>query len=85
MERETIINFEESQEWAIIYTHNRLLLRTLQKLLKEYPEDVFYINKHADGAQTFQIHKEWIDIRPASISPFQRKRVNVKVRRNLHE
>ena len=38
-ERETIINYNEGEPTASVYTHNKALRRTLDKLAQERPED----------------------------------------------
>ena len=36
-ERETIINYNEAEQTASVYTHNKTLRRTLDKLAQERP------------------------------------------------
>lgn len=38
-EQETIINFNEADSTASVYTHNRALIRQLDKLAEERPGD----------------------------------------------
>ena len=38
-ERETIIGYNEAEQTASVYTHNKALRRTLDKLAQERPED----------------------------------------------
>lgn len=38
-EQETIINFNEAESTASVYTHNKTLIRKLDKLTQERPGD----------------------------------------------
>ena len=38
-EQETILNFNDKEKTASVYTHNRALQRGLQKLVEERPEE----------------------------------------------
>ena len=68
-ERETIINYNEADSTASVYTHNKALRRTLDKLAKERPEDCRVDRVSHDGAAAdFTIPKLWVKIRPPRIA-----------------
>lgn len=50
LEQETIINFNEAEPTASIYTHNGALKRRLEKLAKERPADRRHSAEEPPGA-----------------------------------
>lgn len=67
-ERETIINFNESEDTASVYTHNKPLRRRLEQLSKERPEDCrLYKVTHWGEAVEYYIPKSWLRINPIRI------------------
>ena len=68
-ERETIINFNEAEQTASVYTHNRTLRRTLDRLAQERPEDCRADRvSHEGAAADYIIPKAWVKIRPPRIA-----------------
>ena len=68
-ERETIINYNEAEQTASVYTHNKTLRRTLDKLAQERPDDCHIDKVSHDGAATdYTVPKMWIKIRPPRIA-----------------
>ena len=68
-ERETIINYNEGEPTASVYTHNRALRRTLDKLAQERPEDCRVDKESHEGdAADYIIPKAWVKIRPPRIA-----------------
>lgn len=67
-ERETIINFNEAESTANIYTHNKALRRTLDKLSQERPEDCRVDRVSHEGAASYILPKAWVKIRPPRIA-----------------
>lgn len=68
-ERETIINYNEGEPTASVYTHNKALRRTLDKLAQERPDDCHIDKVSHDGAATdYTVPKMWIKIRPPRIA-----------------
>ncbi len=64
-ERETILNFNEGEATASVYTHSAALRRKLERLAKEHPEDCRLHQVSHDGqAAEFYIPKGWIKIIP---------------------
>lgn len=64
-EQETIVNFNEAEKTAGIYTHNKALRRKLERLAQERPEDCRLEKASHDGqAVDYIIPKAWIKINP---------------------
>ena len=74
-EQESIIDFNEQEVSASVYTHNRALRRKLEKLSASHPDDCKLIRTTHDGqAAEFQIPKRWIRISPPrQVSDAQRE------------
>lgn len=64
-ERETIINFNELEEQASVYTCSKRLINQLNKLAQERKE---CIKKRGDNETfiEFLVPKKWVKIRPSS-------------------
>ena len=62
IERETIVNFNESEKVAEIYTFNLKLQRQLANLAASL-SDVKLVNK-GSGYVVYEVPKNWIKIRP---------------------
>lgn len=64
-EQETIINFNEEEKSASVYTHNRPLIRKLEKLAKERPGEVRLVKvSHLGQAVEYYVPKSWLRINP---------------------
>lgn len=62
-EKETMIVFNEQDKTASISTYNVALLRKLEKLLQERPDECEKHNVFSDGSQ-YIVPKKWIKISP---------------------
>lgn len=62
-EQETIINFNEEEAEASIYTHNEKLKTRLSFLAENFPSDCVYESKNGFGGVTYRISKKLIQIR----------------------
>lgn len=68
-EQETIINFNEEEKTASVYTHNRALIRKLDKLAQERPGDCCREKTSHDGKTVdYSIPKGWIRIHPPRVA-----------------
>lgn len=67
-ERETMINFNEKEDTASIFTHNKTLRRKLEKLAQERPEECrpFRVSRWGEAVE-YYIPKGWIKIHPSRI------------------
>ena len=74
LEQETIINFNEAEPMATIYTHNGALKRKLAKLAKERPADVRHSRSFPEGAEEYIVPKRWVRVNASrSLSEAQRE------------
>lgn len=64
-EQETIITFNEAEQTASVYTHNRAMRTKLDKLAEERPEDC-KVERVTQSRQSieFLIPKTWIRVHP---------------------
>lgn len=73
VEKETVINFNEAERTASVYTHNEALKRQLLELCQSYPEQVRQTASNAWGGLTFELPKKWLKVSPPRVlSPAQR-------------
>lgn len=64
-EQETIFTYNEEEQTAGIYTHNKALLRKLDRLAQERPEECRLEKVSHDGqAVDYIIPKAWIRVHP---------------------
>lgn len=61
-EQETIINFNEEEDTASVYTHNNKLREKLLRLSKKHPEKISVEQKGRDAA-TFTVPKSCVSVR----------------------
>lgn len=61
-ERETIINFNEEEKVASVYTYNKSLRNKLNKLLG-VNQDIHVI-RSSDEMSEFEVPKSWIKVSP---------------------
>ena len=73
IEKETVINFNEAERTASIYTHNEAMKRQLLGLCRTYPEQVRQTAANRWGGLTFELPKKWLKVSPPRVlSPAQR-------------
>ena len=69
LERETILNFNEAERDASVYTHNPALKRKLEQLTRERPDDCRLVRTIHDGeAVEYMIPKSWIKVKPPRVA-----------------
>jgi hypothetical protein len=61
-ERETIINFNESEETGSICTHNKRLIARLNKACQKAPEHFKFIKTNEYGFMFYEAPKKYITI-----------------------
>ena len=61
-ERETIVNYNEAESTASVYTHSRKLQNKLNKLLNERT-DIKVVKGNDDWTQ-YEVPKNWIKVSP---------------------
>ena len=68
-EQETIINFNEEEKTASVYTHNKALIRKLDKLAQDRPGECrLERTSHEGKAVDFTVPKGWILIHPPRVA-----------------
>lgn len=73
IEQETIINFNEAERTASVYTHNEALKRQLLELCRSHPEQARQTAANRWGGLTVELPKKWMKISPPRVlSPAQR-------------
>ena len=67
-EQETIITFNEEEKTAGVYTHNKALIRKLEHLAHDRPDECCLEKVSHDGqAVDYIIPKSWVKITPTRI------------------
>lgn len=72
-EQETIILFNEEDDHAECYTHNRKLTNRLKKLCKERSDEIEEIRDNCVGGLTFVFPKSWVKVNPKRIVSEERR------------
>ena len=67
VEKETVINFNEAEHTASVYTHNEALKRQLLELCRERPAQVRQTADNGRGGLTFELPKKWLRVTPPRI------------------
>ena len=81
-EQETIINFNEEEKTANVYTHNRALRRKLELLAEQRPTECRMTKTSHDGqAVDFTIPKSWLKISPTRIASEAQKAALARARK----
>lgn len=62
LEQETIINFNEAEPTATIYTHNGALTRKLEALADQRPAEVKRGRIFSDGGREYIVPKRWVKV-----------------------
>lgn len=69
LEKETIVNFNEEENVAQVYTFNKALQNRLNRLAVERPEECQVDSRfHGSAAVAFLVPKKWIAVRPPRCS-----------------
>ena len=73
LEQETIINFNEAETTATIYTHNAALCRKLEALADQRPEEAKRGRSFPDGGREYVIPKRWVKVNASRILTEEQK------------
>lgn len=85
-EQETIINFNEADSTASVYTHNRALIRQLDKLAQERPGDCHREKTSHDGkAVDYIIPKAWVKVKTPRIASEAQKAALARARETANK
>ena len=72
-EKETIINFNEAEATANIYTHNGALIRQLDALADQRPGEAKRGRSFPDGGREFTVPKRWVKVNASRILTEEQK------------
>ena len=72
-EKEIIINFNEAEATANIYTHNGGLIRKLDALADQRPEEAKRGRSFPDGGREFTVPKHWVKVNASRILTEEQK------------
>ncbi len=84
VEKETVINFNEAERMASIYTHNEALKRQLLELCQTHPEQVRQTAANTWGGLTFELPKKWLRVTPPRVLTPAQKAVLDRMNENKH-
>mgnify|MGYP006897840952 CR=1 FL=1 len=62
-ERETIINYNMSDQNATVYTHDKKLIKRLEKLSSKFPDEFILMSQSNVGDVTYTFPKKYVSIR----------------------
>ena len=77
-EQETIVNFNESDSAATVYTYNGAFKKKLRLLSEQFPSDAKFIREDQHGGVTYSIPKRWIKIRAPRILTEEQRTANAE-------
>lgn len=78
-EQETIINYNNEEKTASIFTYDRSLIRKLDKRLSDYP-DITVVRRGEDWAE-YSLPKKWLKVGfPRQLSDEQRAEMANRMR-----
>ena len=78
-EQETIINYNNEEKTASIFTYDKSLIRKLDKRLSEYP-DIKVVRRGDDWAE-YSLPKKWVKVGfPRQLSDEQRAEMGNRMR-----
>ena len=72
IEKETIINYNQEEKEANIYTHDKRLVTKLMNCCEKYPEQFKLIEQDTES-KTFIIPKKYVSVRPPKIMSDEQK------------
>lgn len=73
-EQETIINYNNAEKTASIFTYDKSLIRKIDEKLSDYPE--VKVIRRDDGCVEYELPKKWIRVRfPRLLSDEQRAEI----------
>ena len=75
IEQETNINFNAESDQCVVYTAYPPMIRKIEKLMGEYPDEVKLVRKTDDDIQV-ELPKKWVKITPPrKVSEEQKERL----------
>ena len=83
LEQETIINFNEAEPTATIYTHNGALKRKLEALSDQRPAEAKRGRIFSDGGREYIVPKRWVKVNASRILTEEQRAAMVEQGKNL--
>lgn len=83
LEQETVINYNEKEKTASVYTFRKPLIRKLEELTKNRPQEAKLLRTYPDGAREYEVPKAWVKIHPPRIYSEEQKAAMVERGRAL--
>ena len=80
-EKETVINYNEAEKEASVYTANKKLMARLEMLSKKFPEQFKFSRKFSDGAKEYIIPKKYVAIK----APLPKRKISDEEREKMRE
>lgn len=78
-EQETLINYNNEEKLASIYTYDKTLMRKIDNKLSEYPD--IKVVRRGDGWAEYSLPKKWIKVGfPRQLSDEQRAEMANRMR-----
>ena len=62
-EKETILLYNEAEQTASVYTHDRRLILKLKRLSEKYPDQIYPDKSESGGAVSYIVPKRCISVR----------------------
>lgn len=62
-EQETIINYNEDEDTASVYTYDKKLRKKLERLALKYPDKITLARAYPNGSSDFTVPKSCVSIR----------------------
>ncbi len=84
IERETVVNFNEAERTASVYTHNAALKNQLLELCRTHPDQVRQTAANGWGGLTFELPKKWLRVTPPRILTSAQRAVLDRMNENKH-
>ena len=85
IEQETIINYNEAEATASVYTHKKSLQKKLSTLAEQRPNDCKLLRTSHDGlAMEFEIPKRWVKVNASKILTDEQKEKLREQAKRLH-
>ena len=86
IEQETIVNFNEAETSASVYTFNGSFKKKLRVLSEDFPQDVICERIDEYGGATYSMPKKWIKINaPKILSEEQKTALRERLQSNLRQ
>lgn len=82
-EQETVINYNQEEDYAICYTHDAKLMRKLDKMCSK--SSIITVKNEGEGSKTYTFPKKWIKVQfPREVSEEMRVKLADRARANFH-